>query len=1423
MSERPRCPNCGEDLPLNAPQGLCPACLLKQGMESAGAGPGSSTAARPPDPDATKDYESGAEPGGPDGAVGPGTRLPYFGDYELIKELGRGGMGIVYKARQISLNRLVALKLLKSDILASDEERRRFQNEAEAVAFLDHPRIVPIYEVGEHDGRQYFSMKFVDGPSLDKRLADFAPDPKAIARLVETAARAMQHAHQRGILHRDLKPANILLDDGGQPHITDFGLAKRIESNSEMTVSGAILGTPSYMAPEQASGRRGAVSTATDIYGLGAVLYALLTGRPPFRGNTVVETIRLVQEHVPAAPSKFNPSISRDLDAICLKCLEKDPSRRYASAQALADDLHCCFRFRPIAARRVSPIRRAWLYCRRNTLAAGLMTATIALVVASMIGVFSTLRGRLLARQFAHEQELAFRSRYDFTISHVQPAWENYDLARMGHLLHTFIRQDPAFEFAHPEPNFDPEGFEAHFWKRRLASGHQNFRGRTSVAFSPDGGRIVFAAEDGFEVWEVSSGRMIRGRQRFRDNKSVESVAFSQDGTLIATGLEDGSIEVFKAQSGEKAFVIEGHTRSVTSVRFSPDGGRLLSSSADRTIRLWEAGTGREAGCFNGHTDRVSSADFSRDGARIASGSYDGTIRFWDSMTGRMTLKIPGNFGPILSVAFSPDGRELAAADSFRGLRVWDALSGQTRSVLGESRDGSFQGYTCVAYSSDGRRLAAACSDLSLRIWDTSDGREALALKGHGSPVTCLAFSPDGTKLASASDRTDSSRTTVKVWDAINGQEPPSIKVHMGPVFDVLFSPDGSRLAATGRDSTVTIWDTGSGLMIMSLKGPAHTINSSYVSRRYQEPNHERSRLPITGMAFSPDGTRLAAAGSLGVKVWDAKGGREILHYKGHTDNVTGVAFSPDGKLIASAGLDTLVKIWDAATGGEVLTIQGHPFQMERPTFNYRWSGSTHDERFHQITNLAYSPVGQRIASGGPDGIRLWDASSGKAVSTIYVNNVVPAEPRFVSLAFSPDGKGLVTVDPVGTVKIWNAADGQETLILEKYDEKTNFREWVVRAVFSPDGRRLAVARWGGKVQVLEGATGKVLLSVKGHPNQASSVTFSPDGKRIASAGDDGATVWDAKTGREILSFNGRSGHVFSVAYYPDGSRFVASGEDGTVRVYDAGSFREVLTLTGHSARVNSVAISPDSTRIASASDDRTVKLWNSANGEVVLGFEAHAETVNSVVFSPDCMRVASASSDGTVKVWDSNNGRVTLEKALGIPVNSVTFSPNGSRLAASTNGVLFSPTVFVWDSVTGERFCEFARANVAKVAFSPDGSLVATTRSANAQLFSGIWQTNDGRWLRELTDVSSRQRGGGPANDITFSPDGTRLASAQVDGTVKVWDAATGLETLTLKGHTDEVWSVAFSPDGHQLISASADGTVRVWDARRLHTELKQ
>src|SRR5436189_2539097 len=396
------CPKCGVQIPPDAPEGGCPGCLLETGLglpPDPGGDPSAIASAKGDDGGSAENVEANtvAAARRSKKAARAAEMLGELGDYELVEEVGRGGQGVVFRARQKSLNRTVALKVISLGQWASKAHLKRFRREAEAAASLEHPGIVPIHEVGERDGSCYFSMKFVEGGQLDEVIRRTPMSTRQAAELIANVARTVHYAHEHGILHRDIKPGNILLDRKGEPHLTDFGLARLVESESSVTQTLDVLGTPSYMAPEQAVGNNAAISSLTDVYGLGAVLYQLLTGQPPFAGGTTYETIKLLLDTEPRSLRLLNPKIDRDLSTICLKCLEKDSQRRYSSALALAEDIERWLKHEPIQARRTGVFTRGRKWVRRNPTSALLAASLVALAAASgwIVWRSELIRGRV--------------------------------------------------------------------------------------------------------------------------------------------------------------------------------------------------------------------------------------------------------------------------------------------------------------------------------------------------------------------------------------------------------------------------------------------------------------------------------------------------------------------------------------------------------------------------------------------------------------------------------------------------------------------------------------------------------------------------------------------------------------------------------------------------------------------------------------------------------------------------------------------------------------------------------------------------------------------------------------------------------------------------------------------------------------------
>jgi WD40 repeat protein len=988
------------------------------------------------------------------------SELPDVPGYEVLAVLGEGGMSVVYLARQVGLDRLVALKLLRG---GSTKRLARFRAEALADARMQHPHIVQIFEIGEHQGQPYLALELLQGGSLEAKLAGQPQAPCDAAALVGVLARAIQYAHGRGIVHRDLKPSNVLLTADGTAKIADFGLAKFLLATDGHTQEGDLVGTPRYMAPEQTSGALEAVGPTADVYSLGVILYELLTGRAPLRAPTTVETLILIRSQEPLPPSRLLPRLPRDLETICLKCLQKDPHRRYASAQELADDLERFLAGKPVRARPVRMPEKVLKWVRRRPAqAAACGLAALVLVLAGLGGGAAALwqrtEGALEREQRAKEDveraraaEQKAKDDLDVALDQhrvlfAHAAWRDYAMGRAERLLLECApeRRDWEWRYVYRLCHTDLLTLRGH-------SGDV-----TSVSYSPDGRHLLTVSWDGTaKVWDPDTGKEVLIFKTLRGTEEpMTAGAFSSDGRRLATGTQGGMVKVWDAATGKELLAPKGHRQWVTAVAFSRDGRRLSTGCIDGMAKIWDAATGEEIRSLWGQAGEIRDMAFSPDGTRLATAHAWGSVCVWDAATGKQVQSLRGHAREVLGVAFSPDGSRLATAAQDGTAKVWDAASGKEIRALAGHASKMFS----VAFSPDGRRLATAHENGTARVWDAATGQETLSIRGHPRAVRSVAFSPDGRRLATASND-----GTAKVWDTAVNQECLTWKGHSDRVLGVAFSSDGRRLATASNDQTAKVWDAASGKEIRALRG--HTRN-------------------LFSVAFSPDGSRLATASEDGTaKLWEAVTGKEMLTLTGPTGPVRCAAFSSDGSRVATAHEDGTAKVWEAATGKEALTLRRHA---------------------SVVHSVAFSPDGSRLATASWDStVKVWDAATGQAALTIEG----PKEDRLHGSTFSPDGRRLaVACLNEATARVWDAATGQEVLTLKGHTFQ------VAAVAFSPDGKRLATASYDGTAKLWDADTGQETLTLKGHSVGLTSVVFSADGQRLATADLDGTVkIWDAR------------------------------------------------------------------------------------------------------------------------------------------------------------------------------------------------------------------------------------------------------------------------------------------------------------------------
>ncbi|HVS38076.1 MAG TPA: serine/threonine-protein kinase [Gemmataceae bacterium] len=758
--------------------------------------------------------------------------------YEILRELGRGGMGVVYQARHVALDRVVALKMILAGGHAGAADLARFKTEAEAVARLQHPNIVQIFEVGEHGGLPFFSLEFCGGGSLDKKLNGTPLPPKEAAALVETLARAMQAAHDKGVIHRDLKPANVLLAEDGTPKITDFGLAKKLDADLGQTRTGSVMGTPSYMAPEQAGGKSKEMGPLCDVYSLGAILYECLTGRPPFRAATPLDTMMQVVSDDPVPPRQLQSKTPRDLETICLKCLEKQPGRRHATAAELAEDLGRWQRGEPVRAQPPSmgyvlgkQIRR---YRTPLTVAAGMLLLLAAVVTTAfvlLLGAWGTAQknfetadknGRDLKQALGSlNKQLTFSARLAARRSDAELHAGNLrdSLNWMLNAYELAPRDDPA------RPRYlRPIGV----WGRGLSGRAFWHDDRvTAASFSPDGRLLVTASCDHTaRLWDVASGKEL---QRFLHDGAVNAASFSPDGRLLVTASSDETARVWDLASGKERQRLQPGGQ-VYAASFSPDGRLLVTASNDRTAWLWDLASGKELQRFQHDQPVVVGASFSPDGRTVLTASYDNTARLWDAATGNELQRFKHN-GGMFGASFSPDGRMVITANFDDAAELWDAAGKELQSLKHDPLVTSNRVAPKVvgaSFSPDGRRVLTACDDGTARLWDVASGKELERLL-HAGTVIAASFSPDGAAVVTANEK------SARVWDVVTATELPRLarKVPGADNLDVV------TMAAT-RDARIN-----------QLGGPAFFSIPDDV-----DPDRLRAWVLVrTGQDFTAEGT----------------------------------------------------------------------------------------------------------------------------------------------------------------------------------------------------------------------------------------------------------------------------------------------------------------------------------------------------------------------------------------------------------------------------------------------------------------------------------------------------------------------------------------------------------------------------------------
>lgn len=1036
-----RCATCDAELDAGSVGGLCPVCLLDAAVSA----------------EAVEERDAFR--------------------YDLIEEIARGGMGVVYRAMQHGSQRQVAVKMIVAEQAATPGMMERFRAEAEAIATLEHPNILPIYETGETEGRPFYSMKLVGGGTLRERIAHFQGRPREAAKLMALVARAVHHAHQRGILHRDLKPGNILLEsDGLTPFVADFGIAKWLERESRLTLEPTALGTPHYISPEQAAGASATLTTAADGYSLGAILYELLAGRPPFAGDTALETLRLVAQTPPKPPRRLDPSIPADLEVICLKCLAKEPAGRYSSAAAFAEDLERWLEGRTIVARPSRAPERLWRWAKRNPALAGMSAAAIGLLFAFAIG--STIAAARL--RVSNERAVAAekRARDELRTASLAEAKATVRSGAMGQRFATLAALQRAAE-VRVDSDLRTQAFAA------LMLPDVKVERTWSDRYATNSPAVFDSSLDRYVV-EVAPG--VLSLRQVKDQKEIANLpvpsghprvlylaAFSADDSKVAARFANDLVRVYDATSGRVLFDLPNRPTGSSGrafaydFGFTPDGREIAVGLPNGGVSFHDAADGRETGTLIAGTV-PSAIALSPDGRKVAlAGKQSSNVEIYDRASSRLEQTLP-HADLVYHIVWRPgDSNQLATSSRDNKVFLWDAGTGQRIHLL--------QGHEGIppllAFHPSGKILASTSRDFSVRFWDVENGTCVLNAHGiYGEPA--MRFSRDGRTLGLGSEGTRLS-TAQFAFDAPCRE---FFRCNSGDWYSrasgVSINPEGNLLAITLRSFGVHLFSTETGKRVAQLP---------------LWPGESKTAV------FTPDGTGLLVSGDKS-GLWEYSLGR--------TDGETPAPGEPrlidsrPGFLVSDAkGTPPVAALYNA---------KGKMFSVV-PLLNPKAAIDLPVKTVPATAHL--SPDGQFVATDDWEGdikeesdVRIWNARTGELLRRLGAgsNN---------SVRISASGRFLITCGPAPTAGIWRLPE------LTRVEE---FKPVGEDAWFVP-GDRLLGALNQGLLDMIRISDGALIGSFPG--DAALSVSFSPGGDRMFLGTASRFYEWDLPATRvELRSYN---------------------------------------------------------------------------------------------------------------------------------------------------------------------------------------------------------------------------------------------------------------------------------------------------------------